>query len=311
MDKADHLVTREDGRQVHDPQKLQVEILDNIGGNPQLAALLGWEEHVARSSDDAIRQMCSIARTENDDLSAAINRILGELAVASAGLENAKQDVFRATNEVLNLVTVDRLMHRSATKETQSLWVKAVTDLQAESSLQPTHSARLNTFIHIEFGALLEKAESRHRGSVIDLSSLPDEVFERIWRYPRRDLLEHEFGLQYSDSIRWLMVQVQAPCDQAQQRSGLLPYVLGMSLSPSNSWFKVAKKKNHIWLSPKFADENKTWCFALHLRFVTGLSSEDVASFRVCYRIREQLLAELTHDLHSYNARPGVIRFPR
>lgn len=108
------------------------------------------------------------------------------------------------------------------------------------------------------------------------------------------------------------MVQVQPPCDQAQRNSGLLPYVLGMRVRgvPKNKLGDMRKKK-YLWLSPPLESGSEVFQLVFHLRFVAGLSRDSEFLKRpVLLRLRDQLLAELTHELHSYGSRPGVIRFP-
>jgi len=309
LDKGQYLVTREH-REVRELESFQQEILDRIQRNPQLAALLGWEEHVSRAADDAIRQLFQIAgSTESGSASSdEINHLLGELAVASAGLANARQNVFRAANDVLVSVVQDRLIHRSATDETRDLWKRAVTDLKAKSGLSDEASGRLNRFLHFETGEQLVTTRPWERGSVLALTK---EDFQTLGGVTPEAIWKDDLELESSESIRWLTVQVQAPCDQAQQREGLLPYVLGLSFLKPSSKSKLSKisKKKHVWLSPCLEADGKIRYLAFHFRFVQGLTREAVEEFEVHIRLREQILAELTHELHSYANRPGIIRF--
>ena len=311
LHKGDFLTGLEH-RKINDVEAFEQAILDRIQQTPQLAALLGWEEHVSRAADDAIRQLLQISKSSGaSSPSAEVNRLLGELAVASAGSANARQDVFRAANEVLVSVLLDRLIHRSAEDETHTLWQRAVTDLEGHSTLSSEASARLNRFLHVETGMQLGRAKPWERGSVLDLSARPDE-FQPLWGAKPEAIWKEDLELPSSESIRWLMVQVQAPCDQAQQREGLLPYILGLSFSPPSKrkLSKISKKK-HVWLSPSLDIDGQIRHLAFHFRFVTGLARAATEGFEVWLRLREQILAELTHELHSYANRPGIIRFPR
>ncbi len=326
MNKTEFIVHQEKSRQVSDPQRLQDTILQHIRENPQMAALLGWEEHVSRSANDTIRELSRIARaSEGGDLSFEINRVLGELAVASAGFGNAQRDVFRATNEVLSQFIIDRLMHRGARLDTQNVWRQAVTGLQEESALSDVDTARLNTFLHIETGDLLETVKPGDRGSVVELPQSWLEGFANTWGYTQ-DALQEEFKLPVSenpkerdatnqDTRRWVMVQLQASCDHAQGNRSLLPYVLGLLHVPTAGWLKKTMPEA-VWISPRIElkttdGDVKTHCLVVHFRFVVGLPGADVGKLNVCCRLREPLLNQLTHELHSYGGRPGIIRFPR
>jgi len=322
LDKSTHLTgDGEDGRKVTDPSRLKEDVLERIRENPQLAALLSWEEHVSRAADDTIRQISQLAidlpvEESGDratDHSCRLNRVLGELAVASAGVERAKGNVFRAANDVLVPILADRILHQSANEGTGGLWKKAVTEISPVSSWkgQDKTCAALNGFLHIERIRQDGDGDPSERGAVIDLSELSDRQFLELWGCSREDLLA-ELKLGSIDPC-WVMVQVQAPCDQAQDRSGPLPYLLGLRSILSNSKLGEIRKRPALFASPIFEQDGKQPRLIFPLRFVIGLSRDRVASLGlpVRYRLREQLLSELTHALHGHGGRPGIIRFPR
>lgn len=310
LDKVDHL----QDHQVSNPVGLRDSVLNTIRKSPQLAALLAWEEHVAQAVNDTICQIFQMARQDSSEpVTAGLNRILGELAVSAAGIENARRDVFRSVNEVLVQIVSDRLLHRGVGTELRQQWSDAVTVEAHDSKLTDHQSTRLNSLLHLESGELLATIEARDRGSVVDLSNIPpEEDFQEIWGYSRQQLLE-AFKLP-SQPCRWVMVQVQPPCDQAQRRQGLLPYILGAEVTPTNTWYKERNRQPCFWLSPKFLKEDgEIRCLAFHLRFVAGFPRTRLKSFNlpVCYRLREPLMAMLAHTLHGYGGRPGIISWPR
>lgn len=59
LDKTKH-IPKGDLRQIQNPETFKEAILDRIQRTPLLVALLGWEEHVARAADDAIRHLVEI-----------------------------------------------------------------------------------------------------------------------------------------------------------------------------------------------------------------------------------------------------------
>lgn len=289
---------------------LKTRIQEQIGCCPQLAALLAWEEGVSQAASDTVRQIFWMAcRRNSDDAADGINKVLGELAAAAVGRKNAEENIFRGVNEVLVQVVADRLQHRSAGHETDELWRRAV-QLGERSVPSEEDGALLNRFIHVEDGSLLDRVEPWERGSIIGLEStkLPD-----LWGLPSEELLK-EFCLATSQpsSMEWIMVQVQPPCDQAQKNRGLLPYVLGLiGVGISKSKRGEISGRKHLWLSPPLSSGNEIIYIVLNLRFVVGLTQHsELLKKPVRMRVRDQLLAEISHELHSYSGRPGVIRFP-
>lgn len=315
LKKADHLELH-DNRKVKDVAALGAEVLSRIHEDAHVAALLAWEEHVTLAANDTICQISQMVREETAKPTASLNDILGELAIAAAGHENAKKSVFRATNEVLVGIVSDRLLHRTVGGELDEQWKKAVTlRTSKESDLTIPSAARLNSLLHLETGDF----EPFRRGRVVDLSSLTERQFIGIWGESRQTMIKH-FDRQNKGlkPTNWLMAQVRASCDEAQQNSGLLPFVLGISLVPSDkdkigdAWVKDAGRCDFLWLSPPLAtDEDKIMYLALHLRFIVGLSEGRVTRLRLKskWRLRESILAEISKKLHSYGDRPGIIRF--
>jgi hypothetical protein len=172
-------------------------------------------------------------------------------------------------------------------------------------------AALLNRFLHVEDGALVGRVQPWERGSVV---SLPEDKLAGLWGLAGDALLQ-EFGLASKasyTSAEWIMAQVQPPCDQAQRHAGLLPYVLGLHIRGlSKSKINDVKGKNNYWLSPPLRLDAEVSRLLFHLRFVTGLFRDnDLLKGSIRLRLRDQLLGELTHELHSYGGRPGVIRFP-
>lgn len=324
LDKIDFIQTVDGKRRVDKPEELRKQIMGHIETCPQLAALLSWEEDVSRAADDTIRQIFQFANQlsgEEGEITPSdkVNRMLGELAVSSAGLEGARENPFRGVNEVLVQVVADRLQHRSGGEATDQRWKRAVTEFRKKSSLTALDSSLLNRFVHIEDGDLIGQLLPGDRGSVLSLSELSEEEFLRLWGLKKVDLLSdfcltNESSPKSKESIEWIMAQVQPACDYAQRNSGLLPFTLGIRVSGfSNTKINGILEKKYLWGSPPLREDSEIYRLIFHLRFVAGLHPAALASLPVTvrYRLREQLLTDLSHLLHSYGGRPGLIRFPR
>lgn len=312
LDKVDYLNPQD--HEVSEPTRLRDAVLAKIQENPQLAALLAWEEHVAQAVNDTICQIFQMAQKGSPKAAVELTRILGELAIEGGGLENARRNVFRAINEVLVQIVSDRLLHRTEPGDLGQLWQKAVAIRESrDSTLSSEEAVRLNRLLHLEEGVF----ETWRRGSVVNLASLPEDQFLDIWGESRADLLKaFDFNKKGISPLSWAMVQVRPPCDEAQQNNGLRPFVLGIWLTQSSDkekkWAGEASHCNYLWLSPPLpAGHDQLMYLALHLRFVTGLSTAKMNSLGLesGYRLREPLLDEISQKLHSYSDRPGIISF--
>jgi hypothetical protein len=296
---------------ISDPEGLKKSILGKIELCPQLAALLSWEDSVSRAAADAVHEIFQMACRRSSASSAEeVALVLGELAVAAVGRKNAEEEVFRGVNSVLVQVVADRLQHRTIGKETAELWQKAVV-LREKSAQGEGDAATLNRFLHVEDGALLGRLQPWERGSVV---GIPVDRLVDLCGFPE-DVLLKEAGLVSATSytsIEWVMAQVQPPCDHAQRHAGLLPYVLGLRICElSKGKVSDFKDRKNFWLSPPLKLDSKIFRLLFLLRFVVGLHRDNrFLNGTLHLRLRDQLLAELTHELYSYSGRPGVIRFP-
>lgn len=50
-------------------------------------------------------------------------------------------------------------------------------------------------------------------------------------------------------------------------------------------------------------------CLVLNPRFLIDFSATEAATFKAVYRLREQIMGEVAHHVHSHGARPGIISF--
>jgi hypothetical protein len=324
LDKTEFIGGDGDRRAVRNPQELRQRIKERVEECPQLAAILSWEEDVARAVDETIRGLNQIARRKTEqqtdaDLPRELGQTLAQLAIAAIGKENARQNVHRGVNEVLSGVLADRLMHLSAGTGTNELWATAAAFAQTGPALTNEEEATLNRFLNVEDGDLVAGVPPWERGIVSSLSSLDADITRTLWGVSNADLLtEFCLGQSQTDggvsfSVEWIMVQVQGACDHAQQNRGLPPYILGArTVGLSANRREKIRKMPALWLSPSLLGiDQRFYSLVFHLRFVTGLSRERIEQLGLPaqLRLKDQILADLTHRKDTYAGRPGFIQF--
>ena len=329
-DRADNLRQFLDERLENTPRPLAVEAIDKkqyLDGNgnakstenliteitklfdqqPQITALLGWEESVLGAAAETVSSIFNLAEEQNrgDD----IGKLLAHLAVAAAGTDRVEQDRFRAVNEALLPILADHIASLPLRDVDDETWQAAFTQTDIGEALSAVEAAKLNSRVHIDS---TEGIQGNDRGAVIALPDKLSNKFEQTFGLPQEEAATKQFlcreFVENNDRCRWILVQSQAACDYAQNQPGPLPYYLGLEL---NEEYKVKNRRppEALWISPPFEAESNSFFLHINARFQVSLSPEDAKKEKPLYRLREQLLNDFIYRVHSYGARPGMISF--
>ena len=282
-------------------EKLAEEITSLFGQFPQIAALLNWEEMVLGAAGDTVSSIFGLVKEQNRD--EEVRRMLAQLAVSAVGKDHVENDRFHAVNEALLPILTDRIA--AMRNDDQDIWQKAFDSSDTISSLSPEKAARLNRLVQID----PVTDNGARNGSVIALpEKFSKKNFEKQFGLKQQKAaLEQFFCKEPKRRLSWVLIQCQAICDYAQNKPGPLPYYLGLEL-PATS----VRKKTHpaaLWASPPFKKNGSTVYLHVNARFPVSLPPKFTEQKNVRYRLREQLLNNLIYRIHSYGARPGMLRF--
>lgn len=283
-------------------EELVKKITYSFNQFPQIAALLSWEEMVLGAAGDTVSSIFGLVKNRNRG--EEVSRILAHLAVGAVGRDHVESDRFHAVNEALLPILTDRI---AATRnDDQDIWEKAFDSQDIANSLLPEEAARLNRLVQID-----PATDNRPRnGSVIALpEEFSGENFEKQFGLDQEKAVSQEFHCKESEEkLNWVLIQCQAVCDYVQNKPGPLPYYLGLEL-PATLTAKNKKKPEALWVSPPFEENGSTVCLHVNARFPVSLPPKFTEQKDTRYRLREQLLNDLIHHIHSHGARPGMLRF--
>ena len=308
LNKNDHLDPQ---GEVRNPEVLVEAIEQVVAEQPQVGALLNWEERVLGATADTMSSMAGMAEKagEGADFSEEVGRLLRNLAVASVGRDHVDEDRFRAVNEALLPILADRIASMRSREIDDQLWQAAIGEVQAGPGLTNVEVARLNRLLHI--ARPTEISTWTERGAVIPLPNRASgDKFRRHFGLEEDVAASRSFGCQDFDGndarFRWVLVQSQAACDYAQVRPGPLPFHLGLCLPAENA--RRGRLPAALWTSPRFEFNGETF---LHVNasFQMPLPRTARNVDTPLFRLREPLLNDLIYQLHGYGARPGTISF--
>lgn len=317
LKKTNHLLAPADDESGR--KDLIVEIEAKIADTPEIAALLAWETKVMEATGETVSDVAGLAQRadKHGQVSEGLSRLLLTLAEEAVGKDNVEQGRFRAVNRALVPVLADRMSTLGTGAEQQgdtqfrTLWRRAL--CRGSGGELPREVVALLNGVSL-MAAGKEEHPSR-RGVVIQLRDIFDlEKFEGRFDMEQSLAAEKQFGCPHFRELeevqrRWVLIQVQAACDEAQRRPGPVPFCLGLEFPAGRK--RKGKMPAACWESPIFrlagdaADKN----LHVNVRFGVFLPPEKLGTVEPTYRLREPLLGSLSHHIHSYGARPGIISF--
>ena len=287
-------------------------IKDIIDKSPALAALSDWEERVFYAAAETLSSVTMLGSNSkpSKDQQKDIPRLMASMSMASLGLDNVVSNPFRAVNDALLPVLGDHVATSRLQDDGNKVWDEVIDTSNNKPTLSEEEAAQLNWAFHIaqDFGT----NQGAERGAVIPLSSaLPDDGFEALFEMDECQAAEKQFRCEDfqrdGEKFQWVLVQAQAACDFAQRQPGPLPFYLGIDIDASAS--ASGSKPAALWKSPMFQMNGQIRELQVNARFHVSLPMQRAQKVKPLYRLREQILGDLIHNVHSNGGRPGMISF--
>lgn len=297
---------------VIDINDLAAAINGIIRESPALAALSDWEDKVISAASHTLSSVTMLGSSSKstEEQQKDIPRLLTAMAEASAGRQNVETYPARAVSDALLPILVDHVSSSLLRGQSAAIWARALSASVGKDPLSAVETALLNGSIHIAEDAGTH--QGAERGAVIPLrSAFRQHKFVNLFGIDEDDAAEKQF--RWKESQResqhaWVLVQTQAACDYAQRQPGPLPFYLGLE-TPSNELFGGKHKPAALWQSPLFQTSGSPRQLRVNVRFHVSLAAQKAKRVSPLYRLREQILGDLIHVVHSYGSRPGMISF--
>jgi hypothetical protein len=327
--KGDYIDTS-DGR-IKDAKKLKDDIWDRVTQSPQMKALLSWETDVAVAAGAVLRSIVDLVPLEkraSSDFGMELGEVLYRLSQAGAGIEKAEDNPRESINQVLVPILADRITEHDPQGDATISWEEALVaprDIQVPVPVQ----ASVNAAMHISFartGASVP-ITPKELGAVVELPSQDiDEFLQAHFGFDQKKFIGELFRVtedEWKDCTARL-VQIGAACDAAQPKPGPLLYLFAVEWPFANESGLKTKggdpKKNLAadskrqlkeleWQSPvlKIRDAPQGGRISVFKNLSIGLRPDDAEKFKAVYRLREELVSQLTQDYARYISRPGII----
>lgn len=274
---------------------------------PAVDALVNWEDEVTSAASATIAAVLELAlHKKSADLGSELSRLLNALATEAAGPAHAGKHRFAAVNEALLPILYDRVSQLKHANE-RRCWKKAIPQPGSPSDVDLTEAARLNTFLHID--TEVKRSQIDDRGMVLtrEDAAWNEDSFRSWFGIGKDGFLSGQLRLPSEGTFRWVLVQVEASCDDAQGMAGPPPYLLGVEC-PERTAAKMVCGTS-LWMSPTIEIDSEPRRVITSFRFAPALPRTSLTEFTKLYRFREALANDIVTRWHSYGARPGIVQF--
>jgi hypothetical protein len=307
LDKAKHLDLN---GKVTNVETLSSAIEALFEDEPQLRALMNWEERILGAAAETVVALLGIALTDADPEKRrkSLGRLLRKIGTEAVGEGHVAADRFRAVNEGLLPILADRVAFLRSEAASTDLWNQALEG--EEANLSSDEAAALNCMLHVADEA--EAGSAADRGAVIAVPEVyVGGAFEKSFGMDEVTAATKQFSckgyVKGDPRFNWVLVQVQAACDFAQQHPGPLPYLLGLEMPIESR--NTGRAPESVWQSVALRLGGANRVLHVNARFGLFLAESAVAKEWVKYRLRETLLNDLVYRTHSHGARPGFTSF--
>ena len=314
LDKGAHLGA---DHAVVDASKLAEALMAALREVPASAALLEWEEFLAKASRAAVDELHRLVQDTKGamDYQRGLSTLLLRFAEYALGKAHADKRPAAGVSEVLIPVISDALstMLESANNE---VWKKVLE--AANPGANPNIAGLMNGRLHI--GGPKDHGVDVHKNEPGAVLQLPQDLAEE----PRHKSL---FGQSWPDARKAIMrncaemdtfpytqvlVRLEAACDHAQGTVGSQLYALGAVIQPEHRksglpkywWCSRALRRDDV---AALRGGDKLLLVNLRALFISSGSELDAAA--VLFRLRPPLAGSLAFSFGERAMRPGIIEF--
>lgn len=262
----------------------------------------------------------------------------------TVGIKNALEQPSLAVDLGLSPLLQDQL-HLSNLDE--NLWGSAIPLLGKQQTLDHGIKSALNTFCHLEQvepdfpkncrgvfiemnDEILKTPAKRHKLEDRIGNTIEDLIHEEFLSQSKLGKLKPEadaFKEEARKSIKLGFVEVSAICDQAQQKTKLHQYLLAALIPEkfekltefTNSKSEVQNFSHiGIYRLPKVKINGEIYILKLTFKYQIGtraLSNVKERTYKntwfgkPLFRLKDQILSDISFKSAQYSSRPGIIRF--
>ncbi len=312
--------------------KLRSDIMARISENPQMRALMTWEADCSAAVDAVLRSVVELVPLEkrrSTGFAEELGKVLYRLSQAGAGAERARENPREALNSVMVPILADRILEHDPDSGHAFDWNSALQDPTDSPTVQA--QGAINSAIHLSFARSPQSRPIQpiELGAVVKLPA--DKIADFL--NARFGITEDEFrgSLFKVNEAEWAdcrprLVQIGAACDAAQPKPGPLLFLFAVEWSFANADGRKTKggdpkgnlsadgrkPKDLEWLSPilQFDPTLNPGHLSVFKNLAISVPRAEATAWKSVYRLREELVSQLTQSYARHISRPGILTLP-
>lgn len=319
------------------PEGLKQKVENLFAENPIFNALFGWENRVSSAAQATTDSLFKLARPSNPDsisdfqtkTTDKLNTMLAAIGNETLGFKNAKNEPEVAIEQGLEPVLLDHIQSNHEHIE-RSAWLNAANGIGTKLETDKDIKAHLNTFYHVE--VLEDDAPKNKRGTWIEFEETyfsESKNFAKIEQNLGRNiktLINDEFlnGQEGTKATRKKahnatklgFIELSAECDQAQRKTKLHRYFLSAMIpieyESFTSFRSGASNTAHsgVYRLPNIVVNGKEYIVKISFMYQVGaIPKFNKWLGKPVFRLKDQILSDISFTASQHAARPGIIRF--
>lgn len=317
LDKGKYGIGNQDGKNIAiDHESLWQDLRSGIQTSKGVNLLLQWESEVLKSADGVACSLIKLARRDpasgkiekKVSIDAGVDRVVSLIARTATSFGFASENPRSAANEGLIPLLADEMQHLGLDDGAQGRWAAGMSERTNKSlSATPSDISFFNdAFLISRDGAI----SGTHRGAVL-AAWHNEEQFVEIFGKAKAGLKD-VFGLgnPLDEHVAIKYVQIEGLCDSAQQKPGMVPFVLACEIPADMVVLPMKTRPVSIEVSPTYRhDDESEWKLVVNLRYYFTASRESAKARSAEFRIRESLIAKWAFTWANHAIRPGIVSF--
>ena len=313
---------------------LEAAVRGAVSSDAQVNAISSWESRAAEAASSALNEVHRCARADETDprrASEALGKVIAKIALAATGVAAAREAPGRALDAGMIDILVDQFGASVEISDYMAAVEAAIGPLlrgRLRFANEAQLFAELNAFFHLD--REITTAKTWDRGVVVPISPPIDDD---VLGFSPREMLSSEFVWdaspfkgadrdvaqalldELSQNPGFVLVELGADCDHAQNKHRTRRYLLGLELPEKYLKLTVHPTDDNLRhgalqsLGPwRIGGQNVTLLVSCR-RYWTWQKNEPPAASQVKYRLRSSLVDKLLHHYTVWSSRPGIVEF--
>lgn len=287
-------------------------ITDALLEIPQLAAMMSLETDIIRSADSVITSLVEHANAiQPGDTLNALDLLFNHLGDAAVGNDNIRTSPRRAVSSTVIPLLADNVLNTTQTAENQRTWERSIQYRPALDPLPNNHASRLMASLHLSQDPIPQDCDWGAVYKIPEYSITVARFRERFGVSPEEYMLQvMKIKEDRVDTGNLVFIRTGAHCDFAQNQLGPLQCLLGIEVVKDDLNRGNWSANNPWWKTPNMSfDGERVFQVRCHPNFVFTSPRNVISGWIQKYRIREQLLNQLTTSVSGHHSRPAITKF--